>query len=93
MVAIYARMHGEVSADFPPDGVIGLGDAAVGCDFRIGFLCGPASEQLRMLGFCESLHVRKMAHGRNVICSVSGTRLALSRELANQVRVLPLNAA
>ena len=46
-----------------------------------------------MLGFCESLYVRIMAHGLNVICSVSGPRLALSRELANQVRVLPLNAA
>lgn len=75
------------------DATVGLGDAAAGCDFQIRFLSGPASEQLRRLGFCESLPVRKILNGRNVICSVSGTRLAISRDLANQVRVLPLNAA
>lgn len=93
MVVICARMHGKECGAVLPDAAIGLGDAAVGCDFRIRFLSGPASEQLRMLGFYESLQVRKMAHGRNVICSVSGTRLAISRELANQVRVMPLTAA
>jgi len=81
------------SAEAEVDSLMGLGEAAVGCDFRIRFLAGPVSEQLRRLGFCESLAVRKISNGRNVICSISGTRLALSRELANHVMVSPLFAA
>jgi ferrous iron transport protein A len=69
------------------DSLLSLSQAKVGCDFRIKFLSGPACEQLRNLGFCESLEVRKLADGRNLICSVCGTRLALSRELASQVMV------
>ncbi len=75
------------------ENLISLADAKVGCDFRIRFLAGPASEQLRLLGFCESLQVRKIANGRNLICSICGTRMALSRELAQQVQVSPLFAA
>jgi ferrous iron transport protein A len=69
------------------DSLLSLSQAQVGCDFRIKFLNGPACEQLRKLGFCETLQVRKLADGRNLICSVCGTRLALSRELASQVMV------
>lgn len=69
------------------DSLLSLSQAKVGCDFRIKFLNGPACEQLRKLGFCETLQVRKLADGRNLICSVCGTRLALSRELASQVMV------
>jgi Fe2+ transport system protein FeoA len=69
------------------DSLLSLSQAKVGCDFRIKFLSGPACEQLRKLGFCETLQVRKLADGRNLICSVGGTRLALSRELASQVMV------
>jgi ferrous iron transport protein A len=70
-----------------------LAQASVGCDFRIRFLDGPACEQLRRLGFCETLKVRKVSHGRNLVCTVCGTRLALSRELAHHVKVSPLPAA
>jgi len=69
------------------DSLLSLSQAKVGCDFRIKFLNGPACEQLRKLGFCETLQVRKLADGRNLICSVCGTRLVLSRELASQVMV------
>ena len=79
--------------DLETDALQSLTQASVGCDFRIRFLEGPACEQLRQLGFCETLQVRKLAHGRNLICSVCGTRLALSRELAEQVKVSPLHAA
>lgn len=79
--------------DLRTDGIQSLSQASVGCDFRIRFLEGPACEQLRRLGFCETLQVRKLAHGRNLICSVCGTRLALSRELADHVKVSPLHAA
>jgi ferrous iron transport protein A len=73
--------------DLETDSLVSLSQAKVGCDFRIKFLNGPACEQLRKLGFCETLQVRKLADGRNLICSVCGTRLALSRELASQVMV------
>jgi len=86
-------MNALSACDVKDAPLTGLDDAAVGCDFRIRFLAGPASEQLRRLGFCESLQVRKISNGRNVICSISGTRLALSRELANHVKVSPLFAA
>lgn len=69
------------------DSLQSLAQANVGCDFRIRVLSGPGCDQLRQLGFCETLQVRKLANGRNMICSVCGTRLALSRELADQVMV------
>jgi ferrous iron transport protein A len=82
-----AAMGLATANDLQADSLLSLSQAKVGCDFRIRFLEGPACEQLRQLGFCESLQVRKLADGRNLICSVCGTRLALSRELANQVMV------
>lgn len=81
------------ASDLEHDSVQTLAQATVGCDFRIRFLEGPACEQLRRLGFCETLQVRKLANGRNLICTVCGTRLALSRELAQHVKVSPLSAA
>lgn len=84
----------RVSAtELETDSLQTLAQATVGCDFRIRFLEGPACEQLRRLGFCETLRVRKLAHGRNLICTVCGTRMALSRELAKQVKGTPLTAA
>lgn len=74
------------------DSLQSLAQATVGCDFHIRFLEGPACEQLRKLGFCETLQVRKLANGRNLICSVCGTRMALSRKLADQVIVAPITA-
>lgn len=74
------------------DSLQSLAQATVGCDFHIRFLEGPACDQLRKLGFCETLQVRKLANGRNLICSVCGTRMALSRKLADQVMVAPVLA-
>lgn len=48
---------------------------------------------MRDLGFCEKMRLRKLTHGRNLICSMCGTRLAISRELADQVVVEPLDMA
>ncbi|MFV0337692.1 MAG: ferrous iron transport protein A [Chthoniobacterales bacterium] len=64
-----------------------LAEAQVGLDFQIRCLEGQACEPLRKLGFCESLKIRKLSNGRNMICSICGTRLALSRDLADQVKV------
>ncbi len=76
--------------DLEIDSLQSLAQAQVGCDFQIRYLDGPGCEQLRNLGFCETLQVRKLAGGRNLICSVCGTRLAVSRDLAEQVKVSPV---
>ncbi|MGA0845789.1 MAG: FeoA family protein [Luteolibacter sp.] len=74
-------------AELEIDHVMTLNQAQVGCDLRIRGLSGPGCERLRDMGFCERLQVRKLAGGRNLICSVCGTKLAISRELADQVMV------
>lgn len=89
----FAAMRFASATDIETDSLQTLAQATVGCDFRIRFLEGPACEELRRLGFCETLQVRKLANGRNLICTVCGTRLALSRELADQIKVTPLSAA
>lgn len=71
-------------------GSMTLNQVGVGCDVKIRVLSGPGCERLRELGFCEQGRVRKLAGGRNLICSVCGTRLAISRELADQVWVAPV---
>ena len=77
------------AAELEIDSTLTLNQVAVGCDVTIRVLNGPACQQLRDLGFCEQLQVRKLAGGRNLICSVCGTRMAISRELADQVVVAP----
>jgi len=78
-----------LAADLKIDSAMTLNQAGVGCDVTIQFLSGPGCDRLRDLGFCEQLQVRKLANGRNLICSVCGTRMAISRELAEQVMVSP----
>ena len=72
------------------DSALNLDQAAVGCNFQVTSLEGPACRQLREIGFCEEMRVRKIADGRTLLCAVCGTRLALSRTLARQVRVTPV---
>jgi Fe2+ transport system protein FeoA len=67
-----------------------LNQAQAGHDFRIRVLEGPSCQRLRDLGFCEEMQVRKVSGGRNLICSLCGTRMAISRELADQVFVSPV---
>ncbi len=69
-----------------------LAQADVGCNFRIQALNGPGCDKLRSMGFCEEMEIRKLADGRNLICSLCGARLALSSRLADQVLVSPVEA-
>ena len=66
---------------------LNLNQVKVGSDVQIRIVDGPGCQRLRDLGFCENLKVRKLSGGRNLICSICGTRLAISRELAEQVLV------
>ena len=75
--------------DLKRDSALNLSQAAVGCDFQITHLEGPSCRQLREIGFCEEMRIRKLANGRNLLCKVCGTRLAVSRELAEQVLLEP----
>lgn len=83
-------MFRSLVQDLHTDSAVTLNQARVGCDLRIELLSGPACDRLRDLGFCEQLQVRKLSGGRNLICSVCGTRMAISRELAEQVLVAPV---
>lgn len=67
-----------------------LKDAAMNCDVRIDRLTGSACERLRDLGFCEKMQLRKISNGRNLLCSVCGAKMAISRELAEQILVSPV---
>jgi ferrous iron transport protein A len=78
------------AADLKIDSAMTLNQVGVGCDVQIRVLSGPGCERLRDLGFCEELKLRKLAGGRNLICSICGTRMAISRELAEQVLVSPV---
>jgi Fe2+ transport system protein FeoA len=75
---------------FSMDSAKTLNQVEAGRDFRIRLLKGPSCDRLRDLGFCEEMHVRKLSGGRNLVCSLSGSRMAISKELADQVFVSPL---
>jgi Fe2+ transport system protein FeoA len=79
-----------LATDLEIDSAMTLNQVQVGCAVQIRVLSGPGCERLRDLGFCEQLQVRKLAGGRNLICSICGTRMAISRELAEQVLVSPI---
>ena len=85
-------MQPEFQRDLELDSAMTLNQAGVGCDMQIRVLSGPGCDRLRDLGFCEQLQVRKLAHGRNLICSVCGTKMAISKDLADQVIVEPVVA-
>jgi Fe2+ transport system protein FeoA len=78
------------AADLQIDSAVTLNQVGVGCDVRICLLDGPNCDRLRDMGFCEQLKLRKLSGGRNMICCLCGTRMAISRELAEQVVVVPV---
>lgn len=77
-------------ADAGAESALTLNQIKAGSDVRIRVLSGPNCDRLRDLGFCEQMEVRKISGGRNLVCSICGTRMAISRELAEQVFVSPL---
>lgn len=83
-------MAAVLTAELERDSALNLSQAAIGCELEVTDLNGPACRQLREIGFCEEMRLRKLTDGRNLVCAVCGTRLALSRELAKQVRVAPV---
>ncbi len=43
--------------------------------------------RLREVGFCEKAEIQLLSRGGQIICNVCGTRLALSRALAEKIWV------
>jgi len=80
-------MIADIASDLKVDSAITLSKASAGCQLRIRELAGSACKRLREIGFCEELEISKLSDGRNMICSVCGTRLALSKKLGDQVLV------
>ena len=81
--------NAQTATDLELDSALTLSQAAIGCDFQIRQVEGPACSQLRDIGFCEQMRVKKLTNGRNMLCTVCGTRLALSKDLADQIQVVP----
>lgn len=74
------------------DSTISLNQAATGCDLQVELVKGENCGQLRDLGFCEQMRLRKITNrGRNLICLVCGSRLAISSHLAEQIQVKQLS--
>ena len=69
-----------------------LEKAGVGTVLRVTGLTGSLAEcqRLREMGLCEDARVEKLAHHHLLVCSVCGTRLAVDRKTAREVRVVPM---
>ena len=47
-------------------------------------------QRLREMGFCEFAEIRKVSHGSALICHVCGVNVALSKYLAKNILVEPI---
>jgi ferrous iron transport protein A len=79
-----------MTASQPVSRTLTLNEVGLNCDVRISSLDGPACDRLRDLGFCEEMQLRKLSNGRNLVCTLCGAKMAISRELADQVLVDPV---
>lgn len=86
-------MIADIASDLKADSAMTLSKASAGCQLRIRQLEGGSCQRLREIGFCEELEICKLSDGRNMICSVCGTRLALSKKLGDQVLVEEIHEA
>ena len=48
-------------------------------------------QRLREMGFCEEAEVQVLKNEGTVVCRVCGSRVGLSRQLANAVLVAPVS--
>ena len=74
------------ATDLEIDSLQSLSQAEVGCDFQIKFVIGPRCQQLRELGLCETIKIRKLQDGSVIVCEVCGSRIALSAKLAEDIK-------
>lgn len=63
-----------------------LSEAKINSSVTITSLSG-SCKNLRDLGFCEKLNITKLQEGRNIVCMLCGSRIALSKDLAQYIIV------
>lgn len=80
-----------VAPQLQVESTLSLSQAAPGCDLMVESVEGTSCNELRSMGFCEQMRLRKVSNGRTMICTVCGSRLAISRHLAEQVQVREVN--
>jgi len=80
-------MISDLASDLKVDSAMTLSQAKAGCQLRICKLEGKGCRRLREIGFCEQMQICKLSNGRNMLCSMCGTKLAVSRKLGEQVMV------
>lgn len=83
------RIHSKIAA-------CNLCDAKVNTPMRVkALLHGEPGvcQRLREMGFCEFAEIRKVSQGSALICRVCGVNVALSKYLAKNIIVEPIEAA
>lgn len=64
-----------------------LSEVKKGDSVNVVGLEGTSAKQLRDMGFCEFMEVKVLSCGRNMVCTVCGVKVAVSKKLAQQVVV------
>ena len=62
-----------------------LKNAPLGKLFKIKNVTGEACLKLREAGFCEGLDLCKISNDRCILCSICGTKYAISKDLSDSV--------
>lgn len=50
-------------------------------------LIGPNCDKLKNMGFCENIKICKFLENKNIVCTICGTKIAISSELAKEILV------
>ena len=76
-------------SDPPVSGSVPLPSVARGQKVRVFRLSGEtvACQRLREMGFCERAEVKVLTTSGGVICQVCGSKVGLSKEVANAILV------
>ncbi len=76
-----------------PTGTVRLPDMPKGTVARVQRIDGEhtACQRLREMGFCEEAEIRILKSEGSVICQICGSRVGLSRQVANAVHVAPVS--
>lgn len=81
------------SSAYPRGNSIPLLDVPNGQKVRVFRLDGEmaACQRLREMGFCEEAEVKVLVNNGSVVCQVCGSKVGLSRQIADAVLVEPFS--
>ena len=88
-LATLAPVNEIHSQTAPPPATVTLLSAPLGRKLRLVTVEGQPKQcqRLREMGFCASAEIVKVSQGLALICQVCGVRMAVSRDLAQSIRV------